>query len=137
MDKKVMNEEETENTLQLLRSLRWPSHKLGYLMSSESDLPPYRVLAKMLRERKINQQMTWNKAQCIEALGGIENVNDYMTKNNIISENVRAAIENELQIQKEITDVIQQKVQGSADLIRQIVQNEETSHIDQQMQMFS
>lgn len=133
-----MNQEEKESALHFLNSLKWPKDKLGYLMSDESDLPPYRILSKMLKEKNIDQKMTWNKAQCIEALGGIENVQEYMQKEqNFISDNLASLLMNEIIQQKELSENIEQFMQGSSDTLLQIMQNEENSHIEQQQQMFS
>lgn len=133
-----MNQDETESALQFLNSLKWPKDKSGYLMSNESNLPPYRVLSKMLKEKKIDQQMTWNKAQCIEALGGIENVKNYMqNETNFISENLAATVMDDLMIQKELSENIMQCVQGDSTTLLQIMDNEESYHLEQQRQMFS
>lgn len=133
-----MNQEETESALNFLNSLKWPKEQSGYVMSNESNLPPYRILSKMLREKKIMQQMTWNKAQCIEALGGIENVQDNIKNTqSIISENLAATLINELMTQKEFTDEIMQLTQDDSGTLMHIIQNEESCHIEQQENMFS
>lgn len=133
-----MNQDEIESAFLLLKNLKWPKDESGYLMSSESHLPPYRILSKMLRERQIDQQMTWNKAQCIEALGGIENVKEYVkNEQNFISENLTAIVMSELMTQKELNDKIMECVQGEPGTLLQIIDNEENQHIEQQQQMFS
>ena len=135
-----MEKEELDYSINLLDKMKWPSNKLGYLISNDEDLPPFRILSKILRQLGIEQQITWSKEDCIDAIGGIEKVNRYIEEHHLIetnlSDNFRAVAERELMIQQNLSEQIHDLIQGSSEEFQRILQKEEAFHIEQQQQMF-
>ena len=133
-----MNQDEIDSAISLLNSMKWPIEQTGYLMNSENDLPPYRILAKLLQEKQIHQEMTWNKAQCIDALGGIENVDPALIENgNIISQKIVQSIQHEIACQNQLINNLHDLIKGNDEDILQLLEEEENLHIQEQKKMFS
>ena len=124
-----MNEEEITA---ILKSLKWPNNSFGYLLTSEEEYPTYRDLSKMFKSKRILQDMTWCKAQCIEALGGIEEVNKFLGQQEPLPNQILLDAEKELAMQEEIASQIKSISVGLSHAIKNVLSESEETHLSQQ-----
>jgi hypothetical protein len=116
-----------------LWGLRWPTDDFGYLLISENDLPPYRVLGQLLAARGITREPTWTKEDCLRALGDPTQCD--APSEATICEHLLARVGAEIRHQQQLTRRIRETTTGLGPVVGKLVAGLEDTHIQRQQRL--